>query len=86
MAFINEEDRETLHEEFGNLVQPIKLLLFEEERCEYCGDTKQVLKKIAALSDKAQLVDAHSCAIIAHQTASGKRLSPRLGSSKCALN
>jgi glutaredoxin-like protein len=33
----------------------VKLVLFEGTDCEYCGDTKQLLEEIAALSDKITL-------------------------------
>lgn len=55
MAFINDSDRAVLRQEFQELVQPVTLVLFEGQACEHCGDTKQLLEEIAALSDKITL-------------------------------
>ncbi len=63
MAFINEKDREQLQRELQALVQPVKLVLFvEEKNCEYCDHAKQLLDEIADLSDKitVQVHDLHA--------------------------
>ena len=53
MAFLKDKDRAALEKEFKELTQPVKLVLFvEEQGCEYCEPTKQLLEEVAALSDK----------------------------------
>ncbi len=53
MAFIKDKDREALRKEFQGLIQPVKLVLFvEEKNCEHCDHAKQMLDEIAGLSDK----------------------------------
>ncbi len=53
MAFIGEKDRKQLRTEFEKLDQPVKLVLFvDDKNCAYCGETQQLLEEVAALSDK----------------------------------
>ncbi|HEX7593966.1 MAG TPA: thioredoxin family protein [Anaerolineae bacterium] len=61
MTFINDKDRAVLRQEFQELVQPVKLVLFEGPDCEHCGDAKQLLEEIAALSDKIT-IETHDLA------------------------
>lgn len=56
MAFLKDKDRKALAQEFQTLTQPVKLLLFTQELdCEMCGDTKNLLEEVVALSDKLSL-------------------------------
>lgn len=56
MAFIDDKDRNQLRGEFEKLVQPVKLVLFVDNRnCSYCDETRQLLEEIASLSSKITL-------------------------------
>ncbi len=72
MAFIKENDRELLRQEFQQLVQPVKLVLFTEElNCQYCRETKELLEEIASLSDKITL-ETHNRHVDTEQAAQFK--------------
>ncbi len=56
MAFINDQTRKTIQQEFAALDRPVKLVLFTEELdCQYCKETQQLLEEIASLSNKLSL-------------------------------
>ncbi len=54
MALISQKDADYLRNEFEtNLVNPVKLLMFTQSiECQFCGETRQIVEEIAALSDK----------------------------------
>lgn len=53
MGIINEEQQEQLKERFKELDGDVKLIVFtQENECQYCKETRQLMEDIAALSDK----------------------------------
>ena len=53
MAFLDEGLRHQLQNEFRTLSQPVKLVVFTDERaCDYCRETRQLAEEITSLSDK----------------------------------
>lgn len=56
MAFLNEKTSGEVREMLGGLSSEVSLLLFtSEEDCMYCGETRQLLEEVTALSDKLHL-------------------------------
>lgn len=50
MALLQDKDRKYLAEEFKQLKQPVKLLMFTMEReCQYCVETRQIVEELANL-------------------------------------
>ncbi len=58
MAFLREQDRQYLIQKFSaELENPVVLLFFKKSLgCEYCEDEENLLKELASLSDKIELV------------------------------
>lgn len=53
MGIINEEQQEQLKERFKELNGDVKLIVFtQENECQYCKETKQLMEDVASLSDK----------------------------------
>lgn len=53
MGIINEEQREQLKERFKELDGDVKIIVFtQENECQYCEETKQLMEDVASLSDK----------------------------------
>lgn len=53
MGIINEEQREQLQERFKELDGDVKIIVFtQENECQYCEETKQLMEDVASLSDK----------------------------------
>lgn len=54
MPLISAQDAEQLRQEFAaQLDSPVKLIMFTQTvECQYCGETRQIVEEIAALSDK----------------------------------
>ncbi len=53
MALLSEKDQNYLRETFGSLPNGVKLMMFtQENECEYCSETRQIVEEVAALSDK----------------------------------
>ncbi|MBN1218163.1 MAG: thioredoxin family protein [Anaerolineae bacterium] len=53
MALLKDQDREHLKKEFETLADPVKVLVFTQEReCQYCHETRMIAEEVAALSDK----------------------------------
>jgi len=51
MALLKEEDRKALVEEFSNLTQPVKLIMFSQEmECQYCRETRALVEELSDLS------------------------------------
>jgi len=55
MALIGKEDQDYLRNEFLRLEKPVRLVLFTNESCASCADTKTLLEETAALSDKISI-------------------------------
>ena len=52
MALLKEEDRNALREEFRNLKQPVKLVMFTQEmECQFCRETRELVEEVSELSD-----------------------------------
>ena len=59
MALLSARDQEHLRREFQKLTNPVKLVVFTQEReCEYCRETRQIADEVASLSDKIR-VEVH---------------------------
>jgi glutaredoxin-like protein len=53
---LNEDIKAQISEAFGQLKEPVQVLLFEKkENCDYCSDTFQLLEEVTSLSDKLSL-------------------------------
>lgn len=53
---LNENVTAQIREIFAGLTQPVHLMFFgRSQNCEYCGDTRQLMEEVAALSDKLSL-------------------------------
>jgi len=53
---LSEEVQVQLKEQFKNLDQAVKLVVFTQElECEYCRETRQMAEEVASLSDKLSL-------------------------------
>jgi len=53
MEIIKAEQREQLKERFEELHGDVKLIVFtQENECQYCKETRQLMEDVAALSDK----------------------------------
>ena len=62
MGIINEEQQEQLKERFKELDGEVKLIVFtQENECQYCEETKQLVEDVAELSDKI-VVEAYDFA------------------------
>lgn len=55
--FINEQDKQEIKKQVGNLLKPTELVLFSQKiGCEYCTDTEQLLKELTETLDNLKLV------------------------------
>ncbi len=53
MALLKPSDREALKQEFQNLINPVKLILFTQGLdCETCPITKEVVAEVASLDER----------------------------------
>lgn len=53
MPLLRDKDREQVRQEFDSLTDPVKLVMFTQEiECEYCHETRMLVKEVAGLSDK----------------------------------
>ena len=55
---LDENIRRQVKELFADCIEPVEILFFgsdDPERCQYCGDTSQLLDEVASLSDKMTL-------------------------------
>jgi len=56
MSFIQDKDRTVVQTRFEELDHPVKLINFTQDtECMYCTETRQLMEKIAGLSDKVSL-------------------------------
>jgi len=53
MPLLDDNTREQVAAELAGLKNPVKLVMFTQEfECQYCGETRQICKEIADLSDQ----------------------------------
>jgi len=56
MAVLGDRDAKDVRAQLANLTGPVTLVNFTQElACQYCRETEQLLKEVAALSDKIRL-------------------------------
>lgn len=56
MAILREEDKREIKKIFSQLKDPVTIVHFTQELdCQYCSETKELLKEVAELSDKINL-------------------------------
>jgi len=59
MGILKDKDRQTIQGWFQKLRDPVRLVMFtQQNECEYCQETRDLLEEIAALSDKIS-VEVH---------------------------
>lgn len=53
---LNEDIQQQVSEFFKQMQEPVQVIFFEKKTdCEYCGETRQMVEEITALSDKLYL-------------------------------
>jgi glutaredoxin-like protein len=53
MSLLNDDIRQQVRDEFDNLTEPVKLVLFTQEvECQYCSETRELVEEVGGLSDK----------------------------------
>jgi len=53
MSFLPDPIKERLKSQLGNLVNPVRFVMFTQElECKFCAETKQLVIELAGLSDK----------------------------------
>jgi glutaredoxin-like protein len=53
MSFLPDPIKERLKSQLGNLVNPVRVVMFTQElECTFCAETKQLVIELAGLSDK----------------------------------
>lgn len=53
MSFIPDQIKERLKSQLGNMVNPVRVVMFTQElECKFCAETKQLIIELAGLSDK----------------------------------
>jgi glutaredoxin-like protein len=53
---LNDEIRQQVSEFFQQVQEPVQVIFFEKKSdCEYCGETRQMVEEVTALSDKIHL-------------------------------
>jgi glutaredoxin-like protein len=56
MPLIGEKDRKVLRQEFAQMTEPVRLIVFTQDReCQYCKETRQIAQELTELSDKLSL-------------------------------
>lgn len=56
MPLIGEKDRKVLRQEFAQMTEPVRLVVFTQDReCQYCKETRQIAQELTELSDKLSL-------------------------------
>lgn len=69
MGLLREDDRNALIEEFKNLDQPVKLVMFTQAmECHYCRETRALVEEISDLSESisVEIFDLVADAEVAH--------------------
>jgi glutaredoxin-like protein len=53
MAFIQEEDKDEIREQIGELTNDVKIVVFtQDENCQYCQETAAIVEELSQLNDK----------------------------------
>jgi glutaredoxin-like protein len=53
MSLLNDDVRQQVRDEFANLTEPVKLVMFTQQmECQYCSETRELVEEVGALSDK----------------------------------
>ena len=53
MSLLNDDIRQQVRDEFENLTNSVKLVMFTQEmECQYCSETRSLIEEVAELSDK----------------------------------
>jgi glutaredoxin-like protein len=53
---LNEDVTQQVREAFEGIQHPVEVLFFgQKEACDYCGDTRQLIEEVVAISDKLSL-------------------------------
>lgn len=53
MSFIPDQIKERVKSQLGNMVNPVRVVMFTQElECKFCAETKQLIIELAGLSDK----------------------------------
>jgi glutaredoxin-like protein len=53
MSLLNDDVRQQVRDEFANLTEPVKLVMFTQEiECQYCSETRELVEEVGALSDQ----------------------------------
>ncbi len=56
MSLLNDDIKQQVRDEFANMTNPVKLVLFTQEmECQYCSETHSLVEEVAELSDKISL-------------------------------
>lgn len=56
MALLDDSVRDEVTKRFAELTKPVKIINFTQTiECNYCGETRQIMEELAALSDKISL-------------------------------
>lgn len=59
MSLLSAEDQEHVRHYFEALTEPVRMVLFTDSRdCQYCGETRQIVEEVAALSPRL-FAEAH---------------------------
>lgn len=56
---LNDEVVEQVNEAFQELQEPVTVLFFEDDSCEYCSDTLQLVQEVTDLTDLIDLKEYH---------------------------
>jgi glutaredoxin-like protein len=53
MSILNDDIKQQVRDEFSNLTNPVKLVMFTQEmECQYCSETRSLIEEVGELSDK----------------------------------
>jgi glutaredoxin-like protein len=53
MSILNDDIKQQVRDEFANLTNPVKLVMFTQEiECQYCSETRSLVEEVGELSDK----------------------------------
>ena len=56
MPLLKDKDKEQLRKVFAGITHPVTLVFFtQEQECQYCSETREILEEVEALSEKIQL-------------------------------
>lgn len=54
---LKDEDKEQVRKQLGDLVNPVRLIMFTQTiECEFCAETRDLVEEVASLSDKMEAV------------------------------